>query len=288
MATFVRYSCAIVWTCFIAACGSSAPEVKSPAPVSTAANENAAPKTSAPEDDFSAWVGAYPFEETAPGFAWSYEVKIEKKPEGYRALFDLVGYQASEHLICTLRSAGPNKIDLLYLREGEENLSGPREANEHLLSLERLPSGRVEYRWAAIQPNLQPRPEGPAELGDANAYVKKYPIDFLEVKPVKARLEKLLGKGEAKRLDEFIGTQQPITKNGDLLVMEGFFPHSGGSQKALVLYDMKVDKLHVLFYDEDETKTLDVYSEAWVGLPKLVDETIKDWTEPGIKVVRHK
>ncbi len=265
-----------------------------PAPTA-AASATTTPEASAakvalpvPEEDFSGWVGSYQFEEASPGFAWVYVTKVEKMPEGYRAHFSLEGNQVSMHFLCKLRPAGPNKVDLLYLREDKENLSAPRGPEEHLFSLERVAEGKVEYRWASIQPNIQPRKEGPAEIGDANGYVKKYPIDFLEVKAVKARLEKLLGAGEYKRLDEYISTQDVIKKNGDILELEGFFPHSGGSQKAMVLYDMKADKLHVLLSDEDKGKTLDVYSEKWVGLPKGVEEKIKGGSLPGLKVVKHK
>lgn len=232
-------------------------------------------------------MGSHFFEESSPGFAWVYQVKIEKMPEGFRAHLTIDGNQAATRLLCTLRSAGPNKIDVLYLREEKDNLGGPRDAGEHLLSLERGASGKAEYRWASIQPNIQPQKEGPAEIGDANTYVKKYPADFLAVKAVKIRLEKLLGADEAKRLNEFIATQDVIKKEGDLLEMEGFFPHSGGSQKALVLYDIKNNKLHVLLSDQEKANALDIYSEQWTNWPKVVETKIKAWSLPALKIRKH-
>lgn len=280
---------------FLAACGSSSADDKSTTPTPVASASAIAPMAAsapvsapaAPEEDFSAWVGTYPFEEAAPGFAWVYQIKIEKMPEGYRAHLTIDGNQAATRLLCTLRQAGPNKVDLLFLREEEGHIGGAYEAKEHLLSLEGKGSGKAEYRWAAIKPNLEKPKEGPAEIGDANSYVKKYPADFLSVKAVKARLDKLLGAAEYKRFDEFIATQDVIKKNGDLLEMEGFYPHSGGSKKALALYDIKNDKLHILLLDE-EGKTMDAHSEKWAGLPKAVEDKIKSWSLPGMKVTRHK
>ncbi len=282
---------------FVTGCGSTSADTQSTTPRgATSASASAGGSTAAPvltppgpaEEDFSAWVGTYPFEESAPGFGWTYQIKIEKMPEGYRAHLTIDGNQVATRVLCKLRNAGPNKVDLLYLRDEPENMSAPRTANEHLLSLERAANGKAEYRWAALKPNLEPPKEGPAEIGDANAYVKKYPADFLAVKAVKARLEKLLGATEHKRFDEFIATQDPIKKNGDFLEMEGFFPHSGGAQKAMVLYDIKADKLHVMLRDEEKSGTLDAYSEKWTGLPKSVDDKIKEWSVGTAKVTRHK
>lgn len=252
------------------------------------ASASAVTQSAESAEDFSAWVGTYPFEEAAPGFAWTYQIKIEKMPEGYRAHLTIDGNQVAMRVLCKLRNAGPNNVDLLYLRDEAENMSAPRSLNEHLLSLERAANGKAEYRWAAIKPNLEPAKEGPAEIGDANGYVKKYPADFLAVKAVNARLDKLLGAAEHKRLDEFIATQDVIKKNGEFLEMEGFFPHSGGAQKAMVLYDIKADKLHVMLRDEDKSGSLDVYSEKWTGLPKPVEDKIKEWSTGTAKVMRHK
>lgn len=294
MWSYERTLGAIGLTILIAACGGAASsETQSTAPApSASASASTMPSTATPvvepEEDFSAWVGTYPFEEAAPGFAWAYQIKVEKTAEGYRAHLTIDGNQVAMRVLCKLRNAGPNKVDLLYLRDEAENMSAPRTPNEHLLSLERAANGKAEYRWAAIKPNLEPPKEGPAEIGDANGYVKKYPADFLAVKAVKARLEKLLGAAEHKRLDEFIATQDVIKKDADVLVLEGFFPHSGGSQKAMVLYEIKADKLHVLLSDIEKANALDIYSEKWTGMPKVVEDRIKAWSVPAIKVKQHR
>jgi len=272
----------------LTACGSSAANDKSTTPTLAASASAVAPEAtsalaSAPEEDFSAWIGTYPFEEATTGFAWVYQIKIEKTPDGYRAHLTIDGNQVATRLLCTLRKAGPNKIDLLHLQEEAGHLGGPHELREHLLSLEGPGGGKAEYRWAAIKPNIEKPKEGPAEIGDANSYVKKYPVDFLSVKTVKARLDKLLGLAEHKRLDEFIATQDVIKKNGDMLEMEGFYPHSGGSKKALVLYDIKNNRLHVLLFDE-EKNTLDVFNENAVDSSKVVENKIKAWKLLGMKV----
>lgn len=293
MPTRVRSHLVIGSMLCVAACGSSSADSKSTTPLPVASQSASAAASAAapavePEEDFSAWVGTYPFEEAAPGFAWAYQIKIEKMAEGYRAHLTIDGNQVAMRVLCKLRNAGPNKVDLLYVRDEAENMSAPRTPNEHLLGLERTANGKAEYRWAAIKPNLEPPKQGPAEIGDANGYVKKYPADFLAVKAVKARLEKLLGAAEHKRLDEFIATQDVIKKDGDVLILEGFFPHSGGSQKAMVLYDIKADKLHVLLSDIEKANALDIYSEKWTGMPKVVEDQIKAWSGPAIKVKKHR
>jgi hypothetical protein len=257
--------------------------------VTLGASGTAPDKDAPPEkgDELAAWVGTYPFEESTTGFGWAYEVRIERTPAGYRAHIVIDGNQESTRVLCTVRPSGPNKVDLLFLSEEEGNVFTQGKPGEVMLGLSRGDDGKVAYRWAKIQSHLTPPPKGADEIGDPNLFVGKDPVDFMAVKPVAARLLALLGKEQDKKLEEYIATQSPITKDRDCLVLDGFYPHSGGSQAARVIYDIAGDKLHVLLYDEDEQR-VDVFSERWDAFPAVADEALKEFNKPGFSVKRWK
>jgi hypothetical protein len=119
----------------------------------------------------------------------------------------------------------------------------------------------------------------PDGLAGLRALVGKYPGDvgLFDREPLHGRLVTLLGDRYGAFLAN-MGTQGPISIEGDVLYVVGNKPHAGGDSAAILLVDLGRDLVHVRILDETEMAELRE-RDVEIPLPPEVATTIANWEE---------
>jgi serine/threonine protein kinase len=211
------------------------------------------------------WTGEYSYVEWAPGIVVGYTVVIERSATGqYLAQVNVDGYQSMARMTCSALLSAPDRMECYLIEVGEDSVSHPtKKKGDLVLSLRRDIDGSVEFIWGILQANMP----------TAFEYVEQDDRDFLSLPEITSRLALLLEKDYGR----FVECQRGGgTREGSCIVLTGsVFPIRYADRRYVVVYDVGLDKLHVLLSDRTAGQ-VDIWSEDWTTIPALVQRQLEE------------
>jgi hypothetical protein len=134
-------------------------------------------------------------------------------------------------------------------------------------------NGGIEYVQNLISLDDSVRPG--TQAGSLANYAGKYPFDLLRARPqLKQRLRRLLAK-DYQFFMAAMTAQEPIEREGELLVLNGCFPHRCGSHASIMLISLNNGTLHCAIVSEKYREHYIVFTEDRANLPPLLMERIQ-------------
>jgi hypothetical protein len=134
-------------------------------------------------------------------------------------------------------------------------------------------NGGIEYVQNLISLDVSVHPSRPA--GSLTNYEGRYPFDLLRARPqLKQRLRRLLGK-DYQFFITAMTAQEPIKREGQMLVLSGCFPHRCGAHGSIMLISLDSVALHCAIVSEDYRERYKIFSEERANLPPLLLEKIQ-------------
>ncbi len=134
-------------------------------------------------------------------------------------------------------------------------------------------NGGIEYVQNLISHDDSARPR--AQVGSLAKYEGKYPFDLMRARPLlKQRLRRLLGK-EYQFFITAMTAQEPIERQGEMLVLNGCFPHQCGAHASIMLISLVNGALHCAIVSQDYKESYRIFTEDRGNLPSLLMERIQ-------------
>jgi len=107
----------------------------------------------------------------------------------------------------------------------------------------------------------------PAQSGNYERYVGKYPSDLFKGEPaLKTRLLALLGRNYGLFMSH-LGVEMPIENDQGGLVVRGCLPHSCTTEDGILVIDLGTGKLHVAILSQKFGGRFRTFSEDRAHIP---------------------